>query len=274
VPRARSARLRTPRQRRRGWRNTFRGPEFEHGAFLPEGVGQATLSAAYVCLDDESLALETALALDDRLRGSRVPIVVRMGDASGLARLIQSGEVAAGSLRVFAMLEHVCQPEMILGGVHEILARAIHEDYRKSQLAQGQSPVANPSLEPWEELGEDFAEANRLQADHIGAKLAAVGCALAPLTDWGAVHFEFTPEEVESLARMEHKRWLEDTHRAGWRHAPGAKDLRRRTHPSLVPWEDLSEVELEKDRATARGLPRFLARAGLQIVRIPEYGSK
>lgn len=96
---------------------------------------------------------------------------------------------------------------------------------------------------PGDELLESLKESNRRQADHIGVKLKAVGCGIAPLTDWEAERFQFTPEEVERMAEMEHRRFVEEWLRAGWTYAPGPKNLERRTSPDLVPWDELPEAE-------------------------------
>ena len=159
------------------------------------------------------------------------------------------------------------------GGRHEILARAIHDDYVRRQKLAGATPVTNPSMVAWDDLPEDLKESNRYQADHIEVKLAAIGCGLQSLSDWKAVSFERLPEDVkevfdiERLARMEHERWCEERLRQGWSYAPGEKDLKKKTSPHLVPWEKLSEEIREYDRDTVRGLPSFLAQAGFQIYR-------
>jgi hypothetical protein len=154
---------------------------------------------------------------------------------------------------------------LLLGGTHETLARAIHEEYVRAQTAAGDTPQTNAALFPWDELPEHVKESNRRQADHVGAKLKAVGCGLAPLTDWDAESFSFTPEEVDVMARLEHDRFVRERRSGGWTHVPGLKNLASQTGPDLVPWEALSEGVREKDRNAVRGLPRFLARAGLQI---------
>jgi len=41
----------------------------------------------------------------------------------------------------------------------------------------------------------------------------------------------------------------------------------RKTHPSLVPWSELSEEEKDKDRNPVRGLPEFLSKTRFQIYR-------
>jgi hypothetical protein len=247
----------------------IRWPEFERARFLFNADGDCDVTAVCVCLDNDSLGLTAGLTLFQRLRGHHIPIVVRLEHETGLATLLHGAEDNAfGDLHGFGLLDRTCQPELILGGTHEVLARAIHEDYVRRQKELSETPESNPSLVPWDELPEDLKESNRQQADHVGVKLKAIGCGVAPLTDWDAERFQFSAEEVELMAQMEHQRFVEERLAAGWTYAVGAKDMERKTSPTLVLWDDLPEAEREKDRNAVRGLPRFLARAGLQVCRL------
>ncbi len=235
------------------------------------GVGNdRPRSIAYICLDDGAAGLAAGLALERMLPAGADPIVVCVEDERGLAGLLRESGwfgARAGRLIVFPLVEHIGRMEVVLGGTHELVARAVHDDYVRARTALGETPVDNPSLAAWEALAEALRDSNRRQADHIHAKLEALGCGLAPLTDWDAEAFAFTPDEIERLSQMEHARWMDDARLAGWRHAPGAKDPARRTHPSLVPWEALPDGEKDKDRQAVRSLPRLVALAGLQIYR-------
>jgi hypothetical protein len=244
-------------------------PDFNPRTVLVDEDGRCDLSAAYVCLNDEPAAISTGLSLRQCLLHASGPrIIVRVRDEVGLAKLLpRSAGPAFGLLQTFPVYERACTPELVLGGAHETLARAIHSQYLRQQTARGDTPQSNPSLVPWDDLPPRLQEANRRQADDIGVKLEKLGCTLAPLTDWDADRFTFTPGEVEMLAVKEHERWMDDYVRAGWVHAPGDKQNRKKTHPSLVPWSQLTEDEKEKDRDTIRSLPVFLARAGFQIER-------
>jgi hypothetical protein len=205
----------------------------------------------------------------------KVPIVMRMSRDAGLATLLKEdrGALDYSQLHVFGLLDRACSVEALLGGRHEILARAIHEDYVRHQKEAGATPKTNPSMVDWDVLPEDLKESNRHQADHIEVKLKAIGCGIQTLTDWGAASFELLPEEVkevfdvELLAKMEHERWCEERRFQGWSYAPGQKNINKKTSPHLVPWEELSEEIKEYDRNTVRGLPSFLAQAGFQIYR-------
>jgi hypothetical protein len=250
--------------------------EFHSAAFLterevPQEHDQALVT--YVCLDQDALALETSLSLLQRLRARRLRVVVRLGTATGLAAFAsETRKLATGEARLFGfpLLERTCTPNIVMGGVHETLARAIHDDYRAMRRASGTLDATDAAARPWEELPRVLADANRHQADHIGVKLAAVGCGLAPLNDWDDAEIVFSQEEIEHLARLEHQRWVDDYQAQGWRFAAGEKNPTRKTHPSLLPWELLADEEREKDREAMRALPRFLARAGLQVHRLEQ----
>jgi len=245
--------------------------DFQRAEFLGAAPETCDASVIYVCLDDDSLGLQSGLMLLQRTRRCPVPIVIRMDKDAGLATLLRGnrgGQDAFDSLHAFALLDRTCTAGVVLGGTHEILARAAHEEYVRHQEQQGHTPQTNPLMVPWERLPEPVKESNRRQVDHIGLKLKAVGCGLAPLTDWDAASFAFTPEEIERMARMEHERWCEDRRREGWRHAPGPKNPQAKTHPALLPWEELPEADKAINRASVREMPAFLAQAGLQIYRL------
>ena len=156
----------------------------------------------------------------------------------------------------------------IEGAERDKIARAMHEDYVAREIAKGNTPEENPSMVGWEALPERLKESNRHQADHLADRLRAFGYRIASITDRDAGLFEFEPDEIEAMARMEHDRWCEERRSAGYTYAPGPKT--DTTHPDLVPYDDLSEEDKEKDRDMVRGLPRFLARAGLRIERVED----
>ena len=78
--------------------------------------------------------------------------------------------------------------------------------------------------------------------------------------------FEFTREEIEQLARMEHERWMEERLANGW--TVGPKDIDKKTTPwLLVSYEELPDEEQEKDRESVRGIPEFLVKVRLAVRR-------
>jgi hypothetical protein len=135
------------------------------------------------------------------------------------------------------------------------LAQRIHENYLAAHAPGGRS---------WYEVTEDVREANRAQARDISVKLAAIGATV----EFGAdsVPFVFSPSELDRLAEVEHRRWVEQRIRAGWSYAPVRNDAAKQ-HPMILSWDLLPEVEREKDRDALRNIPEVLAGVGLRIIR-------
>jgi len=147
----------------------------------------------------------------------------------------------------------------------ERMARAVHEKYREDM--KGKRPATHPAMRPWGKLSPGMRESNRRQALQIPEKLQAIKCGMVPVVGKAHSGVELKPAEVEFLAKMEHERYLAERKAAGWTHGPDNDEKKQRE--ALVSWEDLPESERVKDRATVRGLPQFLEKAGFEIYRLP-----
>jgi hypothetical protein len=85
----------------------------------------------------------------------------------------------------------------------------------------------------------------------IRAYQQALGEAAAPVWDESATMQGSTREAVEFALTnptpgAQHEAWCIARRRAGWHHGP-TKDAAQKTHPSLVPFDELSETEQRKD---------------------------
>jgi hypothetical protein len=169
-------------------------------------------------------------------------------------------------VHAFGLLDYTCTPGLIFGSTYEILACAIHDEYVRHEREEGNTRESNPSMVDWEELPENLKESNRRQAEHIRIKLEAIGFDIAIATDWDTPGLEFSPEEVDLLAEMEHERWVKEKSSQGFVYGT-SRNERKKIHPCLVPWSKLPEGEKEKDRITVRGIPAFLAKVRFQIYR-------
>ena len=153
--------------------------------------------------------------------------------------------------------------ELLRGSGVERLARARHEDYVRRELERGVTVEQNPSLRGWDELPESLKESNRRFAESLGTVIADIGGTLQPLADGdAAADLELPLDKLDQLARTEHERWLRSLEADGWTLTSGPKDPDNKRHPLLVPWEELTEAEREKDRDAYRGLPGLLATLG------------
>lgn len=146
----------------------------------------------------------------------------------------------------------------------ETIARAIHEAYRDEQVRR--KPSQDPSLAEWDKLLNNLQESNRQQADNILEKLHQIGCTLEKVKDRNVSLFKFTDSEIETMAEMEHGRWVVERLQDGWTWAE-ERDVIKKTNPYIVSWSHLPDDVKEWDRKTVRKIPEFLATVGMEIQR-------
>jgi hypothetical protein len=144
------------------------------------------------------------------------------------------------------------------------MAKALHKTYRRKWDKEGVSSEDSLTRLAWEELPEEWKESNRRQADHIAVKARQIGCRVERRKRDPS--FQFSREEIEKLAEIEHRRWMADRKLSGWSYGP-TRDSKSKHHPMLVDWEFLPEAEREKDRDFIREIPAILESAGFAINR-------
>ena len=160
--------------------------------------------------------------------------------------------------------------ETLFRGYREDIARVIHEAFiamNKDRIDQN-----DPRVLPWDDLPDIYRESNRRQAEWFPTYLETVGCGFAPAKDAPPRRVKFTHEEVELLAQMEHERWWSQKQAAGYVFGPKRSDAEG-THPSILPWEELSGEEREKDRQAVQEIPARFADAGFETYRLTNKGS-
>ncbi|MDC0934879.1 RyR domain-containing protein [Pirellulales bacterium] len=120
--------------------------------------------------------------------------------------------------------------------------------------------AANPNLKG------DFDRSNRHQAMNFARLLERIGKEIVAVEGRDPVRYEFTPEEVEIMAEMEHGRWVVERTFAGWRYGK-VRDDKAKRRPQLIAWDDpdLSEEEKDKDRNAVRQIPKLLAKINCEI---------
>jgi hypothetical protein len=164
----------------------------------------------------------------------------------------------------------------LTGDLLEKLAAAAHQVFCDHMKSQGyeyaditdDEAKTHSSLIPYADLPEDEKDQNRDLVREIAMKLAGTGYIMIPArSDEPA--FEFPGAHLETLAEIEHERWMSRKFEAGWRYA-ATTDKKKHLHAALVPWAGLSEEDKEKDRVMVRQIPDILAHAGYTIVRLRE----
>ena len=77
---------------------------------------------------------------------------------------------------------------------------------------------------------------------------------------------ELSSKILEESAKKVHESWFSGKIADGWKYGPERND-RIKEHPSLVPYEELSEQEKEYDRRTVITTLSFLIDNGFEIKR-------
>lgn len=76
------------------------------------------------------------------------------------------------------------------------------------------------------------------------------------------------PEElnalIEQMAKNVHEVWAESRIEQGWSYGEERSDALK-THPCLIPYEELPEVEKAYDRDTALGTLKLIRKLGFKI---------
>jgi len=249
----------------------YEGSGYFEGRLLWGADEDHDFTIVYVCLDEDSRALACALDILPRLSPTGTPIIVRMSDNAGLATLLQSGNGSArtaNQLQAFLMINDTCHRRAILNDEQDLLAKVIHRNYARRQLLSDTATTGTPYAVPWHALPEEIKTSNRLQADHIPLKLRAIGCTIRPAEHGSEPRlFAFSAAEVELMSRMEHQRWKAERFLGRWSYAPGPRNTVTRTHPDLVPYDDLTEDIKEWDRHAVRDIPGLLAQIDQEVVR-------
>lgn len=70
----------------------------------------------------------------------------------------------------------------------------------------------------------------------------------------------------EKIARNVHEVWAKSRIDEGWRYGPERND-KLKTHPCLVPYDDLPEIEKDYDRKTSSETLKMIVSLGFEIIR-------
>ena len=84
--------------------------------------------------------------------------------------------------------------------------------------------------------------------------------------DTSQVNLEDLQSLLEGLARNAHEIWAQQRMRDGWTYGAHRDDVKR-THPCLVPCENLSESEKEYDRVMVNETLKTILALGYRIVK-------
>lgn len=85
-----------------------------------------------------------------------------------------------------------------------------------------------------------------------------------PINTSGVVLPKELEQLVEQMSKNVHEVWAETRIRQGWTYGEQRND-ELKTHPCLIPYEDLPEEEKEYDRNTSIGTLKLIMKLGFKI---------
>jgi serine phosphatase RsbU (regulator of sigma subunit) len=148
------------------------------------------------------------------------------------------------------------------------LARAIHSRYLheirnqstsvNNNIFYNQGDFRNQFTSDFDDLPAEIKNSNIDNAAHIPTKLLSIGYKIRQVKKgFKPFALHLNEEEIETMSRVEHIRWSWEKRLNGWTYG-SIKDDIKKTHPSLIPYEELSESEKEKDRELVKLIPALL----------------
>lgn len=145
------------------------------------------------------------------------------------------------------------------------LARAIHSRYLQEMRNRDNNEESTGDyLTDYDNLPDEIKYSNADNAYHIANKLLAIGYRIKPVNEgFQPMALHLDENEIETMSRIEHLRWSWDKRLNGWIFG-NMKDSERKTHPGLIPYEELTESEKEKDRELVRLIPGLLQDIGYE----------
>jgi len=248
--------------------------KFYEAEFLFDRNDQSTINTIFVCTADESLNFATALYINQKLKNNSIPIAIRTVQRKGFADffddLSKLNAEHFRNLHAFPLVSCGCCIRTLIEGVNEVIAQALHDNYLMQKKMGGTEPGSEPAMKLWKDLDLEFKEQNRDQAKKMGLNLQEKGYTIISRSDWDEPLFVFKDDGVlENLAILEHERWMNFMLGHGWQ-LGDSKDLEKKIHPNLIPWENLTEPVKDYDRNFIREYPSILALVDLKIVIIKE----
>jgi hypothetical protein len=239
-----------------------------------------SVTMVYICSNDEIINLRLAILFLEIMEKNIGPNqitsfkVVALDPPGGtvLSDFYLYGK-HAGKFHTFSLvgtdqnLKKSVLADSLLSDLDDNVSRSLHGSYVEKDLQMlkdNPDHKAHPYSVPWDQLPENIRNANRAVADHFEIKLRAIGCKMVA-KELGK-EARLNTAEIEQLAYMEHQRWWADRSINGWKFAK-TRDDQNKLHPNMIPYNELSEADKQKDRDSVLKMLDVVRSEGYRVVR-------
>ncbi|MCY3410094.1 MAG: NAD-binding protein [Candidatus Heimdallarchaeota archaeon] len=231
------------------------------------------LSAIVITEKEETTNLSISLKLYDyyRSNGILTPIFINLYNIKGLVNFFDTLDIEKQEhprIIPFGLLNRVCGKNLVVHETLDGIAKHLHNRYYESMIIAGKTKGETPAMQPWDRLPNYLKDANIYLADHIAIKLRSLKLGLSrEVTSAHKVDQIYADnDQLMLLGTAEHNRWMVAKLLEGWQKGE-VRDDTKKIMPSLIPWDDLSDEEKNKDLDFIIHLPRILEEMDFIIVK-------
>jgi hypothetical protein len=216
------------------WLDDFAAIEYVEEA---EAVcARRRFASVFVCLDNRVEAVRAAISIRNAIGDDRPDIFLLYSGAGGFIEML---DPRARNIVPTDTLHEAVRYVVELDPQVEEHARAAHDSWRKRDVEGNFA-----EQDEYHTLSAHFKQTNRNQVlDNYLRTWIVAG------ERFGAARYApvaFSDHDIETLAMMEHRRWMIEKLDDGWRYAPRS-DTRFKRRNNLVPWDELPDDEKKKD---------------------------
>lgn len=242
---------------------------------------KSTILTIAVCIKDPDMSMATGLNLPESVyyqkdyisrdgkfvTGNRMRprVLIRQELHKGLGEILDSDKKRYANVKIFGMLNRGLCYELL----DDRIPMYINDNYnllvegRKRSSLMAFSDIKNSvdsgkksGLNEWLKLSENYRWANRYQVDMYDYYLRVFKqIGLDGVED---IDTKLDGELLESLANVEHRRWMAERTLSGWRAYDEKMDEGRveefHIHTLFVPYDKLSDENKEKDRISIKNV--------------------
>ena len=227
----------------------------------PEEIfNKAEVAAVYICENNELKIMQYVKALQKSEHQFNTKRFIFIEHANNITSLLSGGQN-----KIIDISKEVGVFGNIIDESLDEMAKTIHNDYLAKLREANKLQPDKATHQEWNLLPDEIKDRNRMQADHIAIKIRSLGCQLVSLDSPKKAYEWKNDPRLEALSEAEHNRWNAYMYYKGWKFGED-KNEQRKTHPDMIPYNQLDNAIKQYDRNAILNIPELLRQAGFKIV--------